>query len=109
MFFRRNTKKPIVVNPCPVCGYLTLGERGLFHICHVCFWEDEGVSFEDELPEAQNNFRKLGSCEISSLAYVRPPLSSELVNGLPDPEEVKARQEKAREKYGITPKKITDL
>ena len=27
---------------CPCCGYLTLEERGVYSICRVCFWEDDG-------------------------------------------------------------------
>jgi len=27
---------------CPCCGYPTLGERGGYEICNVCFWEDDG-------------------------------------------------------------------
>lgn len=31
-----------VLAPCPVCRFRTLGERGAYHICPVCWWEDDG-------------------------------------------------------------------
>jgi hypothetical protein len=27
---------------CPCCGRMTLGERGCYEICPVCWWEDDG-------------------------------------------------------------------
>jgi hypothetical protein len=27
---------------CPCCGYRTIGERGNYDICKVCWWEDDG-------------------------------------------------------------------
>lgn len=27
---------------CPCCGYATLGERGGWDICRICWWEDDG-------------------------------------------------------------------
>jgi len=34
---------------CPCCGYHTLTDKppGSYDICKVCFWEDDGVQFED--------------------------------------------------------------
>ena len=32
---------------CPCCGCLTLGERGGYEICPVCFWEDDGQDDHD--------------------------------------------------------------
>lgn len=33
---------------CPCCGYRTLEEPpGTFDICEICFWEDDGVHFDD--------------------------------------------------------------
>ena len=28
---------------CPCCDYFTLGKRGQYDICLVCFWEDSGI------------------------------------------------------------------
>jgi hypothetical protein len=27
---------------CPCCGYPTLGTRGGYEICRICWWEDDG-------------------------------------------------------------------
>ena len=32
---------------CPCCGALTLDERGIFDICPVCDWEDDGQDDAD--------------------------------------------------------------
>ncbi|MDQ0194587.1 rubrerythrin [Paenibacillus wynnii] len=34
---------------CPCCGYKTLDEEppGTYDICKICFWEDDGVQFDD--------------------------------------------------------------
>ncbi|MFF4227749.1 CPCC family cysteine-rich protein [Streptomyces sp. NPDC001820] len=32
---------------CPCCGFVTLGERGNYEICSVCFWEDDGQDDDD--------------------------------------------------------------
>ncbi|MCI5058941.1 MAG: hypothetical protein MRY83_22700 [Flavobacteriales bacterium] len=34
-------------NSCPVCGYLTLSERGIWEVCSICFWEDDGFDDSD--------------------------------------------------------------
>ena len=34
--------KPGLFYRCPCCGFRTLGTRGGFEICAVCFWEDDG-------------------------------------------------------------------
>lgn len=33
---------PIDLEPCPCCGRKTIGERGNYEICTVCWWEDDG-------------------------------------------------------------------
>lgn len=61
---------------CPCCGYRTLSERGMYFICHVCFWEDGGdedsgpnyISFE----EGRENFRKFGASKECYLDVVDP-------------------------------------
>ncbi|WP_052461172.1 CPCC family cysteine-rich protein [Psychroserpens mesophilus] len=34
--------EPIELESCPCCGYRTIGERGNYEICKVCWWEDDG-------------------------------------------------------------------
>lgn len=61
--------------PCPCCASLTLGERGGYEICPVCFWEDDGQDdpHADEvwggpngrlsLTSARENYRRIGASE----------------------------------------------
>ncbi len=30
------------LHKCPCCGFYTLEERGIFDICRICWWEDDG-------------------------------------------------------------------
>lgn len=72
---------------CPCCGYLTLAERGLYEICAVCFWEDDGQDDHDadrvrggpngrlSLTEARRNFHAMGACDERCTQFVREPLS----------------------------------
>lgn len=32
---------------CPCCGYETIGERGVYEICRICWWEDDGQDNEN--------------------------------------------------------------
>jgi hypothetical protein len=32
---------------CPCCGYPTLEERGIYEICFLCWWEDDGQDDRD--------------------------------------------------------------
>jgi hypothetical protein len=32
----------VELESCPCCGYRTIGERGNYDICKVCWWEDDG-------------------------------------------------------------------
>lgn len=32
---------------CPCCRYPTLGERGVYEICPICWWEDDGQDDAD--------------------------------------------------------------
>ena len=34
--------EPIKLESCPCCGYRTIGARGNYDICKVCWWEDDG-------------------------------------------------------------------
>lgn len=38
---------------CPCCGYFTYSEKpsNTFQLCEVCFWEDDGIQFDDPLYE----------------------------------------------------------
>jgi hypothetical protein len=75
---------------CPCCGYLTLGERGAFEICSVCFWEDDGQDEHDadvvrggpngrlSLSDARRNFDLVGACEERHTAHVRAPETNEV-------------------------------
>jgi hypothetical protein len=74
---------------CPCCGFVTLGERGNFEICSVCFWEDDGQDDHDadrvrggpngrlSLTEARRNFHAMGACDERYTQFVRDPLPDE--------------------------------
>jgi hypothetical protein len=74
---------------CPCCGYLTLGSRGNYEICAVCFWEDDGQDDHDaevvrggpnrglSLAQARENFAEFGASELRRLQNVREPLPDE--------------------------------
>ena len=65
---------------CPCCSYKTIQERGLYEICPVCKWEDDGNNNLEEysscnrltLKEARSNFSKFGACDESSIEFVVP-------------------------------------
>lgn len=38
---------PVVLEACPCCGRRTLGARGDYEICSVCWWEDDGQDNEN--------------------------------------------------------------
>ena len=75
---------------CPCCGCRTLGERGTFEICPVCFWEDDGQDEHDadvvrggpnvalSLTLARRNYLQFGACKKTMIGNVRPPRSKEL-------------------------------
>lgn len=58
--------------PCPCCGQRTIGERGSYEICPVCWWEDDGQDDDRadkvyggpnggvSLTEARRNFLSYG-------------------------------------------------
>jgi Cysteine-rich CPCC len=68
---------------CPCCDYFTLGRRGEYDICRVCFWEDSGQDLDrlddhsgpnhQTLRQARENFAQFGACDRTSLAHVLPP------------------------------------
>jgi len=71
--------------PCPCCGYQTLDEEppGTYHVCPICFWEDDPVQFKDPdcegganhvaLRQAQSNFLQFGASEVRFKRKVRRP------------------------------------
>jgi hypothetical protein len=75
---------------CACCGFLTLSESppGSYEICPVCFWEDDGVQFDDpdyagganhvSLNQARRNFAKIGAAEDRNVRWVRKPLPEEI-------------------------------
>ncbi|KRE24947.1 CPCC family cysteine-rich protein [Paenibacillus sp. Soil522] len=46
---------------CPCCGYKTLELKppGTYDICEICFWEDDGVQFDDPDYEGGANSESL--------------------------------------------------
>ncbi len=58
---------------CPCCAFRTFRERGVFEICPVCWWEDDGQDDNDaddvrggpngafSLNHARPNYRKFGT------------------------------------------------
>jgi hypothetical protein len=74
---------------CPCCGYLTLGEHGVYEICDVCCWEDDGQNDHDadsarggpnrslSLTQARANFARIGAVDPVDLKHVRPPNDDE--------------------------------
>jgi hypothetical protein len=75
---------------CPCCGYKTLGERGGYEICDVCFWKDDGQDDADadtvrggpngslSLTQARANYQQFGACDQRHITHVRKPLTEEL-------------------------------
>ncbi|WMT43561.1 CPCC family cysteine-rich protein [Paenibacillus sp. D2_2] len=78
---------------CPCCGYKTLDEEppGTYEICKICFWEDDGVEFDDpdyagganevSLRQGQSNFLKFGACEERCIQFVRKPNKNDIYEG----------------------------
>lgn len=74
--------------PCPCCGHLTLHDQpGSYDICHVCFWEEDGVQLRwpdyagganrPSLIDSQANFVRYGAMEERFTGNVRPPAPDE--------------------------------
>lgn len=74
---------------CPCCGYLTLDERGMYEICPVCRWEDDGQGDHDadrvrggpnrgiSLTQARANFAALGAGHPDWAIHARAPRDEE--------------------------------
>ncbi|ARK32564.1 CPCC family cysteine-rich protein [Halalkalibacter krulwichiae] len=70
---------------CPCCGYKTLEEEltDTFEICEICFWEDDGLQFQNpdyegganevSLRQAQKNFIAFGACQKEYIESVKKP------------------------------------
>ncbi len=69
--------------PCPCCGFHSfVSQPGSFHICRICFWEDDFVQLLDpwfeggansvSLVTAQKNYQAIGASEERLLEFVRP-------------------------------------
>lgn len=75
---------------CVCCGYYTMESEppGTFEICPVCFWEDDGVQYEDpdyeggangiSLNKARENYKKIGAISEKYLENVRKPFNDEI-------------------------------
>ena len=74
---------------CPCCGHATLSERGLYQICPVCFWEDDGQDNHDadverggpnrvSLRRGRASFRAFGASVEADRAHARPPTREEV-------------------------------
>jgi hypothetical protein len=76
---------------CICCGYFTLvgamKEDVAWDICPVCFWEND-VSEENPnvysganhmtLAQGRDNYRTYSTCDLKSVASVRPPIAEEM-------------------------------
>lgn len=84
-------KTPLGVRyACPCCDFLTLTQppSGSFEICLVCWWEDDGIQFNDldyaggangpSLRQARATFQRLGVSEPRLLKNARSPLPDEM-------------------------------
>jgi len=80
---------PVGLAPCPCCGHATLTERGVYEICPVCFWEDDGQDNADadqwrggpnrvSLREARTNFLRFGASIEADCESVRRPTAEEV-------------------------------
>lgn len=66
--------------PCPCCGFLTLEEEyGLFVICPVCGWEDDGVQLAN--PTSAGGANSLSLAEAQAQAIEKYPFDIEVVHG----------------------------
>jgi hypothetical protein len=87
--FPREDPQPGQLCRCPCCHCRTLPARGAFHICPVCFWEDDGQDDPEadvvrggpngqlSLTAARQNYLQFGACEARLAGHVRPPRPEE--------------------------------
>ncbi len=65
---------------CPCCDYFSLGERGGYEICPICFWEDDGIDLGNidehsgpnhiSLRQGRQNFEQFGACDSTMVKNV---------------------------------------
>jgi hypothetical protein len=75
---------------CACCGFNTIGEKGNYEICPICYWEDDGVQEADpwfegganvaSLYQAQLDFQTYGVMEERFISNVRKPSSNDTRN-----------------------------
>lgn len=69
---------------CPCCDYFTLSERGIYDICPICYWEDDGLDLNKPdkisgpnhgltIAQARENFSKVGACNKDMIKHVISP------------------------------------
>ncbi len=94
-YCRQLDESPVVAEPTPGVDYpcpryycLTLGERGGFDICPVCFWKDDGQDADDadsvrggpnsslSLTQARANHARLGVCDQALRSSAFPELDT---------------------------------
>jgi len=56
---------------CPCCGHASIGERGNYDICRVCWWEDDGQDNVDasEVLGGPNYHLSLSQGRLNYLKY----------------------------------------
>lgn len=59
--------------PCPCCGFRTISELGVFEMCPVCWWEDDGQdnTSADEVWGGPNGSASLTEARASFLLKAR--------------------------------------
>ena len=74
---------------CLCCGHRTLSAPGIFELCPVCWWQDDGQDETDadvvrggangilSLTAARANFLACGACDVQFARRVRAALPSE--------------------------------
>jgi hypothetical protein len=77
---------------CPCCGYPTLGGRGGYEICELCWWEDDGTDDEEaeEVKSGPNHSYSLAEARENFTRYLvkYPPDRDRRIDG-PDSDEVR--------------------
>lgn len=80
---------------CPCCGYPTLGDRGCYQICELCFWEDDGNDDPDEVRDGPNLDYSLTDAQLNFEQYlVKYPPQDDPRMGGPDLPGVKALKQR---------------
>jgi hypothetical protein len=85
------TREEYLKGRCEVCGYYTFKnrERGVFEMCEVCLWEDDGYNDDPDevrggpnqdfsVNQARVNLKKFGAYSKHVIQYSRLPKEDEL-------------------------------